>query len=103
MQFEPRERVSVWVAGVAPIAAVAVAMALCAVLIVWTGESVFEAYGLLFKGAFGSTFAISETLSRATPLMLTGLAAAVAFHRVQQLRFHVAVRHRARQLKNAIR
>ena len=79
MQFEPRERVSVGVAGVAPIAAVAVALALCSVLIAWTGESVFEAYGLLIKGAFGSTFAISETLSRATPLLLTGLAAAVAF------------------------
>jgi ABC-type uncharacterized transport system permease subunit len=34
---------------------------------------------LLLKGGFGSVFALSETLTRAIPLMLTGLAAAVAF------------------------
>ncbi len=79
MQFEARERVSPWLAGAAPIVAVAVALALCAGLIGWTGASIFDAYGLLLKGAFGSTFALSETLARATPLMLTGLAAAVAF------------------------
>jgi simple sugar transport system permease protein len=33
----------------------------------------------LAKGAFGSRFALTETLTRATPLLLTGLAAAVAF------------------------
>ena len=79
MQFEPRERVSVWLAVAAPIGAVVAALALCSILIMWTGESVFHAYWLLLKGAFGSKFAIAETLSRATPLMLTGLAAAVAF------------------------
>ncbi len=79
MQFEPRERVSIWGAAIAPVAGVAVALALCSVLILWTGESVAEAYWLLLKGAFGSKFAITETLSRATPLFLPGLAAAVAF------------------------
>lgn len=38
-----------------------------------------RAYGLLFEGAVGSRFALTETLTRATPLILTGLAAAVAF------------------------
>ena len=79
MRFEPRERVSVLAAAAAPLAGVAVALLLCSVLILWTGESVLEAYWLLLKGAFGSKFAITETLSRATPLILTGLAAAVAF------------------------
>ncbi len=37
------------------------------------------AYWLLLEGGFGSRFAWSETLTRATPLMLTGLAVAVAF------------------------
>ena len=31
------------------------------------------------QGGFGSVFALSETLTRAIPLMLTGLAATVAF------------------------
>ncbi len=34
---------------------------------------------LLFEGAFGSRFAITETLTRATPLLFTGLAVALAF------------------------
>ena len=36
-------------------------------------------YALIFEGGFGSRFAWSETLTRATPLILTGLAAAIAF------------------------
>ena len=64
-------------ATLAPVAGVAAALLLCSVLILWTGASVVEAYWLLLKGAFGSKFAITETLSRATPLILTGLAAAV--------------------------
>ncbi len=79
MQFEPRERVSLGLVLAAPVAAIAVAMTLCSVLILWTGEPVFKAYGLLLKGAFGSKFAFTETLNRATPLIFTGLAVAVAF------------------------
>ena len=79
MRIEPREAVSWLGAGVAPIAAVLVALALCSVLILWTGTSVVQAYGLLFKGAFGSAFALNETLTRSIPLILTGLAVAVAF------------------------
>ena len=38
-----------------------------------------RAYALLLEGGFGSRFALTETLTRATPLIFTGLAAAVAF------------------------
>ena len=79
MRFEPREKVPVWMAGIAPVLAVAAALLLCSVLILWSGESLVEAFALLVRGAFGSKFAITETLSRATPLIFTGLAAAVAF------------------------
>jgi general nucleoside transport system permease protein len=49
------------------------------VLVLWAGAPVARTYSLLFSGAFGSVFAWSETLTRAVPLALTGLAAAVAF------------------------
>jgi simple sugar transport system permease protein len=62
-----------------PVFAVLAAMALCSLLILWSGSSVTEAYALLFEGALGSRFAISETLTRTTVLILTGLAVAVAF------------------------
>ncbi len=79
MRLEPRTSTPAWMIIGAPVTAVIVALGLCAVLILWTGESVWQAYFHLFKGAAGSRFAITETLTRATPMILTGLAAALAF------------------------
>ena len=79
MQLEPREHISPARIITAPVIAIIAAFLICSGLIMWTGESVITAYGFLFKGGFGSRFALSETLNRATPLIFTGLAAAVAF------------------------
>ena len=43
----------------------------------WTVAS--DAYIALFKGSFGSRYAISETLVNATPLLLAGLSVGLAF------------------------
>ena len=79
MRLEPRERTPLWMAVAAPLAAIAASLVVCSALVVWSGESVLEAFALLLRGSLGSRFAITETLSRATPLIFTGLAAAVAF------------------------
>lgn len=79
MRLEPRERVPLWLRLLAPMTAIALALALCSVLVLWAGAPVGAAYWALAKGALGSRFAISETLTRATPLIFTGLAVAVAF------------------------
>ncbi len=79
MRLEPRQSTPLWMALSAPVLAVLVALVLCAGFILWAGEPVFNAYGLLIKGAVGSRFALTETLTRATPMILTGLAAAIAF------------------------
>jgi simple sugar transport system permease protein len=42
-------------------------------------EDVWVAYKALFVGAFGSVYAVSETLFAATPLILAGLAVALGF------------------------
>lgn len=63
----------------APAGALAFTLLISALLVLWAGAPVGRTYLLLFKGGFGSLFALSETLTRAVPLMLTGLAAAVAF------------------------
>lgn len=65
--------------AVAPIAAIAMTLLVAALLVLWAGAPVGRAYSLLFQGGFGSVFAWSETLTRATPLILTGLATTVAF------------------------
>lgn len=79
MRLEPRAHVPLWLNVTAPVGAVALAFALCALLILWAGAPIIPAYTALVKGAFGSTFALTETLTRAAPLIFTGLAAAVAF------------------------
>jgi simple sugar transport system permease protein len=50
-----------------------------AVILSMAGANPWETYQAMFLGAFGSTYAISETLVKAIPLMLTGLAVSVAF------------------------
>ncbi|MCW5626145.1 MAG: ABC transporter permease, partial [Burkholderiales bacterium] len=79
LRFEQRTRVPWTLAVAAPVAAVAFALLACAGLVLWAGAPVGRAYALLLEGAAGSRFAITETLTRATPLIFTGLAAAVAF------------------------
>jgi len=79
IRLEPREKTPFWLNLMAPVSAGLAALIVCSVLILWSGESVLQAYLLLFKGAAGSRFALTETLTRATPMILTGLAAAIAF------------------------
>lgn len=63
----------------APLAAIAFTLLVSSALVAWAGAPVGEAYALLLAGGFGSRFAWTETLTRATPLIFTGLAAALAF------------------------
>lgn len=79
IRFEPRENVSSTYAVLVPVIAGIAALALAAIPISAAGADVQGAFIAMAKGAFGSPFAISELLARATPLILTGLAAAVAF------------------------
>jgi simple sugar transport system permease protein len=79
MRLEKRPARSNWALLLAPVGAVVFTLAISALLVLWAGAPVLRTYGLMFEGAFGSTFAWSETLTRATPLVLTGLAATVAF------------------------
>lgn len=79
MRLEPRAQTPLWLWLAAPLAALAFTLAVTSLLVAWAGAPVGRAYGLLLAGGFGSRFAWTETLTRATPLILTGLAVAVAF------------------------
>jgi simple sugar transport system permease protein len=78
IRFEPRQ-VSPALQVLAPVGAAVVALALAAIPLALAGAPIFTAYAMMAKGAFGSVFAFTETLTRTTPLILTGLAVAVAF------------------------
>jgi ABC-type uncharacterized transport system permease subunit len=79
MRLEARGDVSRVMLLGAPFAAVAFTLVLSSLFVAWAGAPLGRTYGLIFEGGFGSRFAWAETLTRATPLILTGLAAAVAF------------------------
>ena len=79
LRLEARETTPRAVIIGAPLAALAFTLAISSLLVAWAGAPVGQAYALLLQGGFGSRFALTETLTRATPLIFTGLAAAVAF------------------------
>ena len=79
MRLEKRTHISKLALVLAPIGAIAFTLLISALLVLWAGAPLGQTYSLLFKGGFGSVFALSETFTRAIPLILTGLAATVAF------------------------
>jgi simple sugar transport system permease protein len=66
-----------------PFLAIITGLIFAAILILFTKESPIAAFGELFKAAFGcrsiTSCSFLTTLERATPIMLTGLGAIVAF------------------------
>ena len=54
-------------------------LVITSLLVLAAGASPFSVFYLVWPGAAGSQFALLETLTRATPLIFTGLAVAVAF------------------------
>ncbi|MDH4050483.1 MAG: ABC transporter permease [Rubrivivax sp.] len=79
MRLERRSHTPVALLLGAPALALLFTLAVTSLLVAWAGAPVGRAYALLLEGGFGSRFALTETLTRATPLIFTGLAAAVAF------------------------
>jgi ABC-type uncharacterized transport system permease subunit len=68
-----------WLNPVIPLGAGVVALATCAILLAATGHDPGSTYGDMIRAAFTDHGALSNTLASTTPLLLTGLAAAVAF------------------------
>jgi len=79
MRLEAKPAPSLGVLLLYPVAAVAVTLVFVSLLVLAAGASPFTVIWLVAKGAAGSQFAALETLTRATPLIFTGLAVAVAF------------------------
>lgn len=61
------------------LAAWVLATAFAALLLLASGYDLAQAFAALVQGAFGSSSALAETLVKTIPLLLTGLAVALAF------------------------
>ena len=79
MRLEPIPAPSPALALLLPAAAIVATLLVASLLVLAAGASPFNVLYLVAKGAAGSRFALGETLTRATPLIFTGLAVAVAF------------------------
>ncbi len=79
MRLEPIANPTVARSTLLPTAAIATTVVIASLLAMVAGANPFLVLGEIIKGAAGSKFALLETLNRATPLIFTGLAVAVAF------------------------
>jgi general nucleoside transport system permease protein len=79
MRLEPRPTLSFAATVFYPLAAIVATFGFTSLLVLAAGASPLSVFYLVAKGAAGSQFALLETLTRATPLIFTGLAVAVAF------------------------
>ncbi|MET3579306.1 simple sugar transport system permease protein [Mesorhizobium robiniae] len=79
VRLEARTSTPAWFNLALPLLAIGAALVLCSGLIALAGAGVIEAYGVMFSASLGDSYAITETLVRATPMIFTGLAVAVAF------------------------
>jgi general nucleoside transport system permease protein len=79
LRWEPRVSASGLLLVSIPVLSGIAALLLSLAILSLTGAPLGRVVPLLLTGAGGSLFAVTETLTRATPLIFTGLAAAVAF------------------------
>jgi simple sugar transport system permease protein len=79
ISLEPRTDAPRWLSTALTFAAFVFALALSAVIIALVGGDPIRSYLHILGAAFGSVGVISDTLVKATPLILTGLACALAF------------------------
>jgi simple sugar transport system permease protein len=63
-----------------PVVSFLLALAFNAILLLIFGIDPIQAYTVMLKGSLGSPYALSETMVKAIPLMLTGLGVSIAFH-----------------------
>ena len=76
---EPRGLAPWWLKLLIPIGSVIAALIVGALFLAITGNDWVEVYSKMVDAAFGSGRGFAETLVSATPLILTGVAAAIAF------------------------
>jgi simple sugar transport system permease protein len=78
-RLELRDHTPRWLSPALTLAAVVVALAIGAVVLAFVGGDPVRAYLHIIDAAFGDIGVLSDTLVKATPLILTGLACALAF------------------------
>jgi general nucleoside transport system permease protein len=79
LRLEPRLTVARWLSPAATILALVVALVISGLVIAFVGGDPIRSYLHIVGAAFGNIGVLSDTLAKATPLLLTGLACSLAF------------------------
>jgi len=79
LRMEPRMEQPGWLGLIVSLGAVTFALVLGGVVLMLVGGDPIRAYAFMAKAAFGDIGVFSDTLVKATPLILVSLAAVVAF------------------------
>ncbi len=79
LRFERRLEVPRWLSPLVSLGAIVVALLLGALVLELVGGDAWAAYRHIARAAFGDLGVFSDTLVKATPLILVGLACSVAF------------------------
>jgi ABC-type uncharacterized transport system permease subunit len=79
IRFAARENVPRWLNYVVPLASVVLAMLVAGVVLAATGHNPVTTYQHIFEASITQPGAFDQTLVSMTPLMFTGLTAAIAF------------------------
>jgi general nucleoside transport system permease protein len=79
VRLEPRGEPPVWLSPLLTLIALIVALTIGAIVLAFVGGDPIRAYLHIVDAAFGDIGVLSDTLVKATPLILTGLACAFAF------------------------
>lgn len=79
IQIEPRLQTGRWMPVISSLAALVLALIIGGILIALVGGDPIATYAHIANVAFGNLGGITDTLTKATPLILVGLACSLAF------------------------
>ncbi|MDQ2682546.1 MAG: ABC transporter permease, partial [Chloroflexota bacterium] len=79
IRFERRPHVSTLRSATISGLSIVFALIACGFVLAISGENPFTVYRSMLSGSLGDRYALSETLVKMTPLLITGVAVAIAF------------------------
>jgi ABC-type uncharacterized transport system permease subunit len=79
VKLEPRLETPRWLPWATTLGSVLLALLITALILLWVGADPFKSFRAIYLAAFGNPGVISDTLVKATPLILTSLACLLAF------------------------
>ena len=78
-QIKKRNETTALVKFIISAASIVLGFFFCGLLLMFTGTDPLELYAIMLKGAFGSSYGLSETVVKSVPLMFTSLGVLLAF------------------------